>query len=54
MNRLKLTAVNHLQNVTNGIMFPNIPQLWTRRPTLVIPSTPSEHSVEYATFHGGC
>ncbi|CAK9781702.1 hypothetical protein CC85DRAFT_324772 [Cutaneotrichosporon oleaginosum] len=42
---MEVSTLNHLQNVTNGIMFPNIPQLWTRRPTLVIPSTPSEHSL---------
>ncbi|BEI84861.1 hypothetical protein CcaverHIS002_0502620 [Cutaneotrichosporon cavernicola] len=48
---LEVSTLNHLQNVTNGIMFPNIPQLWTRRPTLVIPSTPSEHSLE--THVGG-
>ncbi|GMK55853.1 hypothetical protein CspeluHIS016_0209090 [Cutaneotrichosporon spelunceum] len=42
----EVSTLNHLQNVTNGIMFPNIPQLWTRRPRLVITSTPSEHSFE--------
>lgn len=30
-------------------MFPNIPALWTRRPNLVLPRTPSDHSLpEYA------
>lgn len=36
------SAVNHLQNITNGIMVPNIPMFWTRRPNITI-----QHEASY-------
>lgn len=44
--RLRLThTVNHLQNVTNGLMFPHIPMLWSRRPHLTLSSSTDAFTV---------
>lgn len=34
-------VVNHLQNMTNSIIIPHFPALWSRRPEVVIPESPS-------------
>ncbi|KAL7421280.1 hypothetical protein Q5752_004165 [Cryptotrichosporon argae] len=34
-------TVNHLQNMTNSVIFPHIPQLWSRRPEVVLSETPT-------------
>lgn len=31
-------VVNHLQNMCNSVMVPYLPQLWTRRPEVQLPS----------------
>lgn len=35
-------TANHLQNMTNGIMFPHIPALWNRRANVTLPSNADE------------
>ncbi|ORY34992.1 hypothetical protein BCR39DRAFT_515962 [Naematelia encephala] len=40
-----VATMNHLQNVTNGIFAPHLPQLWSRRPAIVIPESDSEDSL---------
>jgi hypothetical protein len=38
-------TVNHLQNVTNGLMFPHVPMLWSRRTHLTLNSGTDEFTV---------
>ncbi|RXK38019.1 hypothetical protein M231_04688 [Tremella mesenterica] len=36
-----VSTVNHLQNMSNSIFIPHLPQLWSRRPEVVLPETPA-------------
>ncbi|WVF68829.1 hypothetical protein IAT40_003602 [Kwoniella sp. CBS 6097] len=40
-----VSTVNHLQNMTNSVLVPHIPQLWKRRPEVQLPETPSDESL---------
>ncbi|WVW86585.1 hypothetical protein I302_108635 [Kwoniella bestiolae CBS 10118] len=40
-----VSTVNHLQNMTNSVLVPHIPQLWKRRPEVQLPHTPSDDSL---------
>ncbi|KAK6909033.1 hypothetical protein I203_103043 [Kwoniella mangroviensis CBS 8507] len=40
-----VSTVNHLQNMTNSVLVPHIPQLWKRRPEVQLPHTPSDESL---------
>ena len=37
--------MSHLQNCTNAIMIPHIPALWSRKPIVTLPETPSDESL---------
>ncbi|WWC93115.1 uncharacterized protein L201_008082 [Kwoniella dendrophila CBS 6074] len=41
----QVATVNHLQNMTNSVLVPHLPQLWKRRPEVQIPHTPSDTSL---------
>ncbi|OWZ54225.1 hypothetical protein C368_03364 [Cryptococcus neoformans 125.91] len=41
----QVSTVNHLQNMCNSVMVPYLPQLWTRRPEVQLPSTPSDEDI---------
>lgn len=43
-------VVNHLQNMCNSVMVPYLPQLWTRRPEVQLPSTPSDEDIGYVSL----
>lgn len=43
-------VVDHLQNMCNSVMVPYLPQLWTRRPEVQLPSTPSDEDVGYVSL----
>lgn len=36
---IRLQVVNHLQNISNTLVFPHLPALWSRRPEVVLPSS---------------
>ncbi|KAK8849411.1 hypothetical protein IAR55_004743 [Kwoniella newhampshirensis] len=40
-----VSTVNHLQNMTNSVLIPHFPQLWSRRPEVQLPETTSEESL---------
>ncbi|WWD20032.1 hypothetical protein CI109_104505 [Kwoniella shandongensis] len=40
-----VSTVNHLQNMTNSVLIPHFPQLWSRRPEVQLPETLSEESL---------
>jgi hypothetical protein len=39
-------AVNHLQNISNTLVFPHLPALWSRRPEVVLDSAKTEDDRE--------
>ncbi|CAD6568158.1 MAG: hypothetical protein TREMPRED_004307 [Tremellales sp. Tagirdzhanova-0007] len=39
-----VSTVNHLQNMTNTLIFPQLPNLWTRRPEVALPEVSSDKS----------
>nr|XP_018260564.1 uncharacterized protein I303_07489 [Kwoniella dejecticola CBS 10117]OBR82722.1 hypothetical protein I303_07489 [Kwoniella dejecticola CBS 10117] len=41
----EVSTVNHLQNMTNSVLVPHLPQLWKRRPEVQLPQIPSEESI---------
>ncbi|ORX38003.1 hypothetical protein BD324DRAFT_413754 [Kockovaella imperatae] len=46
----EVATVNHLQNMSNGLIFPNLPGLWSRRPEVILPdqtdNVPSSSTAE--------
>jgi hypothetical protein len=42
--------VNHLQNMTNTLIFPQFPGLWSRRPEVNLQQTPSDDSLASVLF----
>lgn len=42
-----MILVNHLQNMTNTLIFPQLPALWSRRPEVNLQQTPSDDSLTY-------
>ncbi|WRT69393.1 uncharacterized protein IL334_006377 [Kwoniella shivajii] len=41
----QVATVNHLQNMTNSVLIPHLPALWSRRPEVQLPQTSSDESL---------
>ena len=40
-------VVNHLQNMTNTLIFPQLPTLWSRRPEVNLPESSAADDTSY-------